>query len=124
MGELSAETLKARDVKGDIVDGASRDVAFIRKMGFPVFCRFATPKDIVGRWVAQGLGAPIAIGGVAVRSGDYVLADQDGVVVLPEPLAAEAIARTEEVSGTETAMRQALLSDMDPVEALNRFGKF
>ncbi len=43
MGELSAETLQFRGVRGYVVDGGCRDVSFIRKMKFPVFCRFTTP---------------------------------------------------------------------------------
>ena len=51
MGELSAETLQRRGVRGYIVDGGCRDIDFILKMGFPVFARFFTPSDIVARWM-------------------------------------------------------------------------
>ena len=47
MGELSAETLKFRGVKGYVVDGGNRDTDFILNLGFPVFCRYLTPSDIV-----------------------------------------------------------------------------
>ena len=53
MGELSAETLKFRGVRGYVVDGGCRDVDFILKLGFPVCCRYYTPADIVGRWVVR-----------------------------------------------------------------------
>ncbi len=62
MGELSAETLKRRGIKGYVVDGGCRDTAFIRRIGFPVWCCYATPADIVGCWIPEGFGEPITIG--------------------------------------------------------------
>ena len=51
MGELSAETLKLKGVRGYVADGGCRDVDFILKLGFPVWCRYFTPRDIVGYWL-------------------------------------------------------------------------
>jgi regulator of RNase E activity RraA len=124
MGELSAETLQKRGVKGYVVDGGCRDVAFIRRIGFPVWCRYATPSDIVGYWVPDALGKPIAIGGVTIATGDYVLADADGVIVLARALAEDIVARTEEVMRTENSVRQAILGGMDPKEAYLKYRKF
>jgi len=124
MGELSAETLKLRGIRGYIVDGGCRDTAFIRRIGFPVWCRYLTPRDIVGYWLAEGLGEPIDIGGVAIRSGDQVLADSDGIVVLPADKAAEIVERTEEVMGKENLLRKAILDGMDPQQAYLKFRKF
>ena len=83
MGELSAETLNFRGVRGYVVDGGCRDTDFILELGFPVFCSFTTPKDIVGRWVPDRFGEPLTIGEVTIRTGDYLLADRDGVVIIP-----------------------------------------
>jgi regulator of RNase E activity RraA len=124
MGELSAETLHRKGVLGYVVDGGCRDTEFILKLRFPVFCRFNTPADIVGRWVPDRLGEPITIGEVTISAGDYVLGDRDGVVVIPGCLAAEVIARTEEVVSTENKVRSAILSGMDPQQAYLKFGKF
>ncbi|HLW12858.1 MAG TPA: RraA family protein, partial [Casimicrobiaceae bacterium] len=63
-------------------------------------------------------------GEVTIATGDYLLGDRDGVVVIPRERAAEAVARTEEVVATESEMRRALIGGMDPIEAYNRFGKF
>ena len=87
MGELSAETLQFRGVRGYIVDGGCRDTAFIRRLGFPVFCDKATPRDIVGAWVPVAYDEPISYGQVVVRPGDHVLADCDGIVVIPRAIA-------------------------------------
>ena len=124
MGELSSEVLKKKGVRGYIADGAARDVSFLLENEFPTFCRFNTPKDIVGRWIAKSMGEPIDIGGVRIASGDYVLADIDGVVIIPQSMAEEVITATETKAGTETEMRAALMAGMDPVDAFKKFGVF
>ena len=124
MGELSAHTLKARGVLGFVVDGGSRDTELVIEQGFPVFCAFLTPSDVVARWVPDRFGEPVTIGAVTVATGDYVLGDRDGVVVVPAAIAGEVIARTEEVVATESDMRRALIDGMDPVAAYNKYGKF
>jgi regulator of RNase E activity RraA len=124
MGELSAHTLEARGVLGFVVDGGSRDTELVVEQGFPVFCAFLTPADIVARWVPDRFGEPVTIGAVTVATGDYVLGDRDGVVIVPAAIAGEVIARTEEVVATESDMRRALIDGMDPVAAYNKYGKF
>jgi 4-hydroxy-4-methyl-2-oxoglutarate aldolase len=124
MGELSAETLNFRGLRGYVVDGGCRDTEFILELGFPVFCSFNTPKDIVGRWVPDRLGEPITIGEVTISSGDYLLGDRDGVVVIPAAVVDEAVSKTEEVLQTENKVRTAILAGMDPQEAYLKFGKF
>jgi 4-hydroxy-4-methyl-2-oxoglutarate aldolase len=124
MGELSAQTLQARGVLGYVVDGGSRDTDLVLAQGFPVFCSFLTPADIVERWVPDSFGEPITIGTVTITTGDYLLGDRDGVVVIPQSIVQEVVARTEKIVATESDMRRALLGGMDPVEAYRTFGKF
>jgi len=124
MGELSAQTLKARGVLGYVVDGGSRDTDLVLAQGFPVFCAFLTPADVVGRWVPDRYGEPVTIGEVTITTGDYLLGDRDGVVVIPRALAGEAVTKAEEVAATESEVRQALIAGMDPVTAYHRYGKF
>jgi regulator of RNase E activity RraA len=124
MGELSAQTLAARGVLGYVVDGGSRDTDVVLAHGFPVFCSFLTPADIVERWIPDRYGEPITIGDVSIRTGDFLLGDRDGVVVIPRAHVEDVIARTEEVVATESEMRRALIGGMDPVEAYRRYGKF
>lgn len=124
MGELSAETLQFRGVRGYVVDGGCRDVSFLLKQGFPVWCRYTTPRDIVGRWAVRDTGEPVDIGGVRVRTGDYVIADRDGVVVVPQEIAGEVVEASEAVVTTESQVRRAILAGVDPQEAYQRFGKF
>jgi len=124
MGELSAETMVTRGVRGYIVDGGCRDTEFIRRIGFPVFCRYFTPRDVVGRWIADQFGEPITIGDVEIQTGDYVVADRDGVVIIPTSVAAETVDKAEEVLRTESKVRKAILEGADPKEAYLEYGKF
>ena len=107
MGELSAETLKYKGVKGYIVDGGCRDVDFILKLGFPVFCKYFTPSDVVCRWKITSLGEPIKIGTLNIKSGDYVLGDIDGVVIIPQDIAESVVSETEDYMNTESQLRKA-----------------
>lgn len=124
MGELSAETLQSRGVLGYVVDGGTRDAALVEKLGFPVWCKFATPADIAGRWRVGAMGGAVRIGGVDIAAGDWLIADRDGVVIAPRARAGEAVARAEAAVADENKVRSAILSGMDPREAYRRFGKF
>ena len=124
MGELSAETLKFRGVRGYIVDGGNRDTDFILKLGFPVFCRYLTPSDIVERWMVQTMGEPITIGNVLINAGDYIVADRDGVVVIPASAASDVANRVDEVMNTENELRNMILGGMDPQEAYLKYRRF
>ena len=124
MGELSAETLQFRGVRGYIVDGGCRDVSFIKKLRFPVFCRFSTPRDIVAAWAPEVYETPIIIGDVTIHSGDFILGDQDGLVVIPVAHAESIVKRVEEVMQTENMVRKAILEGVHPKEAYLRHRKF
>ncbi len=124
MGELSSETLQFRGVRGYIVDGGCRDSAFIEKIGFKVFCKYFTPVDIVGRWKADAFGDPIQIGKVRISTGDFVMADRDGIVIIPKDMVEEVVEKTEEVLRTESLVRKAILEGVDPQEAYLKYGKF
>ena len=124
MGELSSETMQLRGIRGYLVDGGCRDSDFISKIGFKVFCKYYTPVDVVGRWTAQSFETPIEIDGVKIETGDYVMADRDGVLIIPQEIAEEVVLKTEEVLSTENLVRTAILSGADPQEAYLKYGKF
>ncbi len=124
MGELSSETFQLRGIRGYIVDGGSRDSEFISRIGFKVFCKYFTPVDVVGRWVADKFAEPIKIGKVNIATGDYVMADRDGIVIIPKAIAEEVVKKTEAVLQTESLVRKAILEGVDPQEAYLKYGKF
>jgi len=123
-GELSAAWFRARRVRGAVIDGATRDAAFIGRLGFPTFVRYRTPQDSVPRWRVADWGQPVTIGGVRVSLGDIVVADLDGVVVVPRRVAHDVLGRCEKLVGTENKVRAAVRRGMAPVEAYEKFGAF
>ena len=124
MGELSAETLHNKGVKGFVTDGGCRDNSFIRKIGLPVFFRFFTPRDIVAAWSPDAFDMPIRIGDVDISPGDYLIGDMDGVVIVPGAIAEEVIDEVEKTVKTENEVRKAILDGVDPKDAYLRYGKF
>jgi 4-hydroxy-4-methyl-2-oxoglutarate aldolase len=94
------------------------------QLGFPVWCRYFTPRDIVGYWLPEAFDQPIRIGDVTVHPGDLALGDRDGMVILPEDRAEEIVAAAETAIATENKVRTAILEGLDPQEAYLRYGKF
>jgi len=123
-GELSAEWLRSRRVRGAVIDGATRDAAYISRIRFPTFVRYRTPQDSVPRWRVSDWGQPLTIGGVRIALGDVVVADLDGVVVIPRRAASEVLARCEKLVGTENKVRTAVKRGMLPLAAYEKFGSF
>lgn len=124
LGELSSETAKYRGARGAVIDGGARDTEYMRRLEFPVFCRYTTPCDILGRWRMVAYNVPISVGRTVIAPGDYVLGDRDGVVVIPQRVAEEVIGKAEQVVGTENLVRKAILEGVHPLEAYRRFGRF
>ncbi|MEP6149095.1 MAG: RraA family protein, partial [Nisaea sp.] len=73
MGELSAETLKDKGVRGCVADGFVRDVNFLLEIGFQSWSRGFTPRDIVGWWLPAATDVDIRIGDGVIEPGDYML---------------------------------------------------
>jgi regulator of RNase E activity RraA len=124
MGELSGETLMKKGITGCVIDGGVRDVSFLIDMGLPCYARYTTPRDIVGYWLVDGLDVAVQIGPVAIRPGDYVIADHDGTIVIPRESAPAIIAAAEKSVSTENKIRTAILGGMDPQQAYLKYGKF
>ena len=124
MGELSSETLQYKKVRGYIVDGGCRDSGFIESIGFPVWCRYYTPVDIVSRWVPTEFNGEITIGGVVIRPGDFAFADRDGIAIIPGEMAQAVADKADDMIQRENLVRKAILEGVDPVDASLKFGKF
>ena len=124
LGELSVTSLKARDVAGCVLDGGCRDVRFILDEGFPVFSRFVTPEDSTWRWELEATQVPVTIGRVRIEPGDWVVGDDDGVVVVPQAIAPIVLTEAEEKAATESEIRAAVRGGVPPLEAYERFGTF
>lgn len=123
-GELSAVAMKARGVRGVVVDGATRDAAYILREKFPLFCRYRTPQDSLPRWRAIDWGRPVTIGNVRIAAGDIVVGDLDGVAVVPRKLALEVLLECEALLDAENLVRDAVRKGMAPLAAYEKFGVF
>ena len=124
LGELSCETAKFRGARGVVIDGGARDIDYILKLGMPVFCRYRTPADVMGRWKVTAYGEPIKIGQVTVRRGDFIVGDKDGVLAIPREITFQVLEKAEEVVSTENLVRKAILQGVHPVDAYRKYGRF
>jgi len=105
-GDILAARVKRRGGAGIVVDGALRDAAQIRELvGLPCWSRGVHGSGFTAALVCLDLGLPVRCFGVTVRPGDYVLADDDGLVAVPASLAAEVAAEGGETELKETFIR-------------------
>jgi 4-hydroxy-4-methyl-2-oxoglutarate aldolase len=116
-GGLSAEALRIKGVRGYIVDGGCRDIDHVIDQDFPVFARFATPIDIVAAWRAEAYEVPISIGGQDIQPDDHVLADRDGIILIPGASVEAVVSAAETKMTTEGEMVKAIKAGVDPLEA-------
>lgn len=124
LGELSVAALKARGCAGVLLDGGTRDVDLILDQQFPVYCRYTTPQDGPGRWEVTEWGGSVRIGGVDVHTGDYLVADADGALVIPGDVVSKVLEQAEHIAVMENRVRDAVLDGVSPLAAYERFGRF
>jgi 4-hydroxy-4-methyl-2-oxoglutarate aldolase len=121
-GELLSTAARNTGCVGVIVDGAVRDVARMRQMSFPVFARGSSPYDSKDRQRVIDLDIPVEIDGVRFTPGDLVVADVDGVVVVPRHIEAAVVRRSWDKVHAENQVRDAIRGGMKATEAFERFG--
>jgi 4-hydroxy-4-methyl-2-oxoglutarate aldolase len=106
-GELLATSLYARGVKGLIIDAGCRDVRALQAMGFPVWSRAISAKGTV-KATLGAVNIPVVCAGVNVEPGDVVVADDDGVVIVPKKLAIETAQKAQKRHDEEDGKRKQL----------------
>lgn len=126
-GELITIGMKERGCKGALVDGGVRDVRWIGKQDFPLFARYRTPVQSIGRWKVTGSQVPVYLRGattslVQVAPGDFILGDEDGVIVIPQAIVEKTLEEAEKLTRTEVNIREALHSGMTLAQALEKYG--
>lgn len=126
-GDLLSEAMKARGCAGVVVDGGVRDVAFLRELGLPMVARYRTPAQSIGRWRVTGVQEPVQVRGalqdlVTVAPGDLVVADDDGVIVIPAGHQAEVVERVTAWLQKDGAARDDIRRGMPLLEALDKYG--
>jgi regulator of RNase E activity RraA len=127
-GEISATAARAAGCVGAVIDGSTRDSNYLINMGFPTFCRFRSPVEAFGRFMAVDYQVPIFVSGVdgqmAVYPGDYVFGDNDGVVIVPKDRTLEVLALAEEWYDSEGKSRADMATGMDPFDVYTKYGRF
>ena len=121
-GELLSTAARYRGARGVVIDGVARDIKLIREMGFPVFAKGVNPISSKGRVIAVDSACPVEISGVMVHPGDLVVADIDGVVVVPKGLIDEVVEKALEVAASETLTRDELRKGMGLYDVFKKYG--
>ena len=121
-GELFSVAARARGARGTLIDGYCRDARPIAALGYPVWSRGTLPLDCKGRTAVTAWRQPAIIGGLPVRPGDLVVADDDGAVVIPAELTEQTIGRALAKASKEHALRDALEAGSTLRAAYDRFG--
>ena len=104
MGNLMATAAVERGMAGMVLDGAIRDLWDVRRMGLTVYARSKSPRTAVGHYATVARNIPVECAGVTVRPGDIIVADEDGVVVVPTERAAEVLKRAQAIDQQESGM--------------------
>jgi len=123
MGGLMGTAMAARDFSGAIIDGAVRDTAYLRKIGFPVYATGIAPSTLVGHYRCTGTQAPVVIDGVTIHAGDIVTADDDGVVIVPRDRAEEVLRLAQQLDFKEHSMYPLIEKTKSIELAVQQFGR-
>ena len=109
---------------GAILDGGVRDIPEIRRdYDFPVFARSVSPGTTLGRYKTVASQVPVDIGGVIVHPGDLIVADIDGVVVVPKDKAAEVLAMSQEIDSRELEQAKLIVAEKSLRKGLAKYGR-
>jgi regulator of RNase E activity RraA len=123
MGGLMGTAMSARNYAGAVIDGGVRDVAYLQKIGFPVFALGIVPSTSVHHYRFAGSNVPVICDGVTVNPGDIVVADADGVAVVPRAAAEKTLALAQQLDYKEHSMYAIIEKAKSIVEAVKQIGR-
>jgi regulator of RNase E activity RraA len=123
MGGLMGTAMAARGYAGAVIDGGVRDVAYLRKIGFPVYATGIVPSTSVHHYRFAGSQIPVTCDGVTVNAGDVVAADSDGVVVVPRSKAQDVLTLAQQMDFKEHSMYAVIEQTKSILEAVRKFGR-
>lgn len=120
-GEILSMGAKMKGVSGVVVDGAARDIDACEEFGFPVYARGAVPITARGRIMEESINEVVRIGDIQVRSGDIVMADVNGVVIVPVEKLDDVVKSAEGIVEKESAMVEELRNGANIVEVDQKY---
>jgi regulator of RNase E activity RraA len=123
MGGLMGTAMSARNYAGAVIDGGVRDVAYLQKIGFPVFALGIVPSTSVHHYRFAGSNVPVVCDGVEVNPGDIIVADADGVAVVPRAVAEKTLALAQQLDFKEHSMYAIIEKAKSIVEAVKQVGR-
>ncbi len=121
-GELLSTAARNRGCVGAIVHGAVRDIEQMSAMNFPVFASSACPYDSLHRQRVTAIDVPVTIAGLTFNPGDLVIADEDGLVVVPAEVERGVISKAWEKVHAESVTRDAIRGGMTATEVYQKYG--
>jgi 4-hydroxy-4-methyl-2-oxoglutarate aldolase len=123
-GGLMTAGAVANDHAGAVLDGGVRDLGEIRRdYDFPVYARDVSPGTTLGRFKTVASQVPVEVGGVVVHPGDIIVADIDGVVVVPKDQAAEVLAMSQEIDARELEQARLIIAERSLRKGLAKYGR-
>ena len=123
MGGLMGTAMASRGYVGAVIDGGVRDVAYLRKIGFPVFATGVVPSTSVHHYRFAGAQIPLVCNGVPVNPGDIVVADSDGVAIVPKAQAQPVLNLAQQMDYKEHSMYAVIEQLHSIVQAVKKFGR-
>ena len=123
MGGLMGTAMFARGFAGAVVDGGVRDLPQLKRIGFPVYSTGPVPSTSVSHYRFGGVNVVMDVGGTHVEPDDIVVADQDGVVIVPKAQAAKVLVLAQKLDETEHGMLPYIEKFHSIVEAVKQFGR-
>ena len=123
IGGLMATTMKVRGLAGAIVDAAIRDTPQIKRLQFPVFSVGIAPSTSINHYRFAGTNVPVTCAGVRVNPNDIIVADEDGVAVVPRAHADEVLKKAQQLDNTEHSMIPFIEKYRSIKEAVAKFGR-
>jgi 4-hydroxy-4-methyl-2-oxoglutarate aldolase len=123
IGGLMATAMKFRGLAGAIADASIRDTPQMKKLQFPVFSRGVAPSTTVGHYRFVGVNIPVTCAGMKVNPNDIIVADEDGVAVVPRIRAAEVLKKAQQLDETEHAMFPLIEKLKSVTQAVAKFGR-
>jgi 4-hydroxy-4-methyl-2-oxoglutarate aldolase len=123
IGGLMSTAMKYRGLSGAIIDGGLRDTPQITKLQFPVFSRGIVPSTTVNHYRFAGKDISVTCAGVTVKPNDIIVADMDGVAVVPREHAAEVLKKAQDLDQSEHSMYPFIEKYKSIREAVAKFGR-